>query len=83
VSASLLKRLRRLRGRGKPAGRLAPADTLLAVIALGMLVSGLWDWYAGHPARIRWHALTGVALAVVIVIHAARRRSRLRRSDIR
>jgi hypothetical protein len=48
-----------------------------------MLVSGLWDWYAGHPARIRWHALTGVALAVVIVIHAARRRSRLRRSNIR
>ncbi len=49
----------------------------------GMLVSGFWDWFAGHPTRIRWHALTGVALAVLLLIRKARRKSRLRRSRVR
>lgn len=44
-----------------------------------MLVSGFWDWFAGHPTKIRWHAITGVVLPV----HTARRRSRLRRSRVR
>ncbi len=83
VSASLMARLGRVRALTRPAGRLALADTLLAVITVGMLVSGFWDWFAGHPTRIRWHAITGVVLAILLLIHTVRRRSRLRRSKVR
>jgi len=81
VSASLLSRLARALAR--PAGRLALADALLTVITAGMLISGFWDWFAGHPTKIRWHAITGVVLAVLLLIHTVRRWSRLRRSKIR
>src|SRR6516162_2080853 len=83
VSASLLARLARVRMLARPAGRLALADLLLAVITAGMLVSGFWDWSAGHPTKIRWHAITGVVLAILLVVHTIRRRSRLRRSAVR
>ena len=84
VSARLLARLSRPgRTLAGPAGRLALADALLAALAAGMLASGFWDWLAGHPTRIRWHAITGVALTVLLVVHTARRRSRLRRSKVR
>lgn len=85
VSVRLLTRLARPMARplGGPAGRLALADALLAVITVGMLVSGFWDWLAGHPTRIRWHAITGVVLAILLLIHTARRWSRLRRSTVR
>jgi len=48
-----------------------------------MLVSGFWDWSAGHPTKIRWHAITGVMLAILLLAHTVRRRSRLRRSAVR
>jgi hypothetical protein len=80
VSARLLARVRIL---AKPSGRLALADLLLALITAGMLVSGFWDWFAGHPTKIRWHAVTGVVLAILLVAHTIRRRSRLRRSAVR
>jgi len=84
VSASLLARLTRLaRAPARPASRLALADALLAVITAGMLVSGFWDWFAGHPTRIRWHAITGIVLAILLLVHTVRRWSRLRRSDVR
>ena len=72
-----------MRALARPAGRLALADTLLAVITAGMLISGFWDWSAGHPTKVRWHAITGVVLAILLLIHTARRWSRLRRSKIR
>jgi hypothetical protein len=81
VSARLLARLSRP-GRTL-AGRLALADALLAALAAAMLASGFWDWSVGHPTRIRWHAITGVVLTVLLVVHTARRRSRLRRSKVR
>ena len=83
VSATLLRRLARLRALAGPAGRLALADMLLAAITAGMLVSGFWDWFAGHPTKIRWHAITGVVLAVLLLVHTVRRWSRLRRSKVR
>jgi hypothetical protein len=83
VSASLLARLARWQALAGPAGRLALADALLAVVTVGMLVSGFWDWFAGHPTKIRWHAITGVVLAILLLIHTARRWSRLRRSKVR
>jgi hypothetical protein len=83
VSARLLARLGRVRILARPAGRLALADLLLAVITAGMLVSGFWDWFAGRPTKIRWHAITDVVLACLLVAHTIRRRSRLRRSAVR
>ena len=83
VSASLLARLARVRALARRAGRLALADMLLAVITAGMLVSGFWDWFAGHPTKIRWHAITGVVLAILLLVHTVRRWSRLRRSKVR
>jgi len=83
VSASLLARLARVRMLARPSGRLALADLLLAVITAGMMASGFWDWFAGHPTKIRWHAITGVVLAILLVVHTIRRRSRLRRSAVR
>jgi hypothetical protein len=38
---------------------------------------------AGHPTRTRWHVITGVVLAVLLLIHTVRRWSRLRRSKVR
>jgi hypothetical protein len=83
VSARLLARLARVRILAGPSGRLALADLLLAMITAGMLVSGFWDWFAGHPTKIRWHAITGVILAIGLVAHTIRRRRRLRRSAVR
>jgi hypothetical protein len=83
VTATLVGRLLRIRGWGLPAWRLALADTLLTVLTIGMLASGLWDWRIGHPTRIRWHALSGTALAGFLLIHTLRRRARLRASGIR
>lgn len=83
VSASLLSRLARVKALAKPAGRLALADAWLAMITVGMLISGFWDWFAGHPTRIRWHAITGIVLAILLLIHTVRRWSRLRRSKVR
>ena len=48
-----------------------------------MLASGLYDWVAGHPTRIRWHALSGVVLAGFLLVHTLRRRRRLHRSSVR
>jgi hypothetical protein len=83
VSAGLLARLARVPILARPAGRLALADLVLALVTAGMLVSGFWDWFAGHPTKIRWHAITGVVLAILLVAHTVRRRRRLRRSAVR
>ncbi len=83
VSASLASRMLRVAAWRRPAGRLALADACLAGMTAVMLVSGFWDWFAGHPTRIRWHALTGIGLTVLLVVHTARRWRRLRRSRVR
>lgn len=58
-------------------GRLAAADALLLVLTAAMLSSGIADLTLGHPTKIRWHALTGIALAVMLTAHTLRRRLRL------
>ena len=83
VSLKLLTRLGRLRTLYRPGARRALADALLALVTVGMLVSGFWDWSLGHPTRIRWHAITGIVLAVLLVVHTVRRWARLRSSQIR
>ena len=83
TSVKLLRRLGRVRRLHRRPARVALADIALLLLTVGMLVSGLWDWVEGHPTRIRWHAVTGVALAVYLVVHTVRRRARMRRSQIR
>ena len=83
ASMALARRLPRLAGWAGGSGRLALADAALAALTVAMLVSGLYDWIAGHPTRIRWHALSGVALAGFLLVHTLRRRRRLHRSSVR
>lgn len=83
TSARLLRQLARPRTLHRRPGRLAAADALLFVVTAGMLASGLWDLTTGHPTRIRWHAITGVVLVAYLVVHTLRRRTRLRRSQVR
>ena len=83
VSVALVRRLPRMAAWSDPSGRLALANALLAALTTAMLGSGLYDWLAGHPTRIRWHALTGVALTGYLAVHTLHRRSRLRRSSVR
>ncbi|MEY9849739.1 hypothetical protein ABH940_006851 [Streptacidiphilus sp. BW17] len=77
---SRLVRVQTLYGRG---GRLALADALLAVMTVAMLASGLWDWLDWHPTRIRWHAITGVVLTALLLVHTMRCRARIRHSRVR
>ena len=83
TSARLARRLPQIAGWSRAAGRLALADALLAALTAAMFASGLYDWLAGHPTRIRWHALTGVLLVGFLLVHTVRRRKRLRRSSVR
>ncbi len=57
--------------------RKAVNDLLLAVLTLGMLISGIWDWRLGHPTKIRWHAIFGVLLAIDLLVHSVRRRKKI------
>jgi hypothetical protein len=83
TSANLARRLVRPRSLGSRAGRLALADAALMAVSAMMLASGFWDLFAGQPTKIRWHAITGVLLAVMTAVHTLRRRSRLRASNVR
>jgi uncharacterized membrane protein YdcZ (DUF606 family) len=83
ISRRLATRLLRVRALLAPASRLALVDGILLVLTLGMLVSGFWDLWAPHHTKIRWHALTGVALTAFLAVHTARRWRRLRVSQIR
>lgn len=82
TSKSLLARLRRPLGWPSPGGRLALADAALTAVTAVMLASGFWDWLVGRTT-IRWHAISGVLLAVVTTVHTIRRRRRLRSSAVR
>jgi len=63
--------------------RLALADGFLFVLTLAMTFSGFWDEWAPHHTKIRWHAITGVVLAIYLIVHTLRRRARLRLSQVR
>jgi hypothetical protein len=83
VSARLASRLLKVRDYLHPSGRLALSDTLLLVVTTVMLVSGFWDYWGPHRTNFRWHAHSGVLLAIYLVMHTLDRRRRLRLSQIR
>lgn len=82
VSMNLIRRLPRITKWAQRSGRMAVSDTLLLTLTLGMLASGFVDLAIGHPTRLRWHAITGVVLAIWLVVHTLRRRTRLKKSSI-
>jgi hypothetical protein len=83
ISKRLAVRLLKLRNLILPGSRLALADGFLFILTLAMMFSGFWDLWAPHHTKIRWHAITGVVLALYLVAHTLRRRTRLRFSQVR
>lgn len=75
----------------KPRGRMAVADSVLAFLAVNVVLSGIVDWASPRPVMVRlpgltplnWHTTTSLLLLVYLVAHVARRRARLRHSRIR
>ena len=83
VCSALLSGLVRHRSLRARSGPMAAAYLLLPALTAVMLGSGVWYWLAGHPTRSRWHALSGVVLAVDVLVHTLRRRRRLLDSQVR
>jgi hypothetical protein len=83
TSHRLLRQLVSVRLLLRQRGRLAVVDLVLALLTLGMFASGLWDWSLGHPTRIRYHALLGIGLAIVLMTHSFTRWKRMRTSRVR
>jgi hypothetical protein len=82
ISTTLARRLTRLTSLRGRAGRMALSDALLLALTVAMLASGFVDVALGHPTRVRWHAIFGVVLAIYLLVHTVRRRSRLRSSRV-
>lgn len=80
------------RGSGEARKRLAVSDMILWLLALDVTVSGFMDFVRGSaiylpipgpPFIQRWHELSALVLIVYVIVHATRRRARLRTSRIR
>ena len=82
TSLGLVRRLAKFGQLYKRPVRLALSDLVLTLLTAAMVVSGFWDWIVGHPTKIRWHAITGIALTVYVVVHTVRRWKRLRSSKV-
>jgi len=85
----------RLFGRQSGAGhrpRQAVSDTILWILTLNAMVSGVADFIVGHTIFLpipgpnilqKWHAISVLALLVYVIVHVVQRRGRLRTSHIR
>jgi hypothetical protein len=85
----------RLVGRKSSTGQLsrqAVSDTILWILTLNAMVSGVADFIVGHTIFLpipgpnilqKWHAMSVLALLVYVIVHVVRRRGRLRTSHIR
>ena len=81
------------RGRGASARtRLAVSDTILWLLTLNAMISGIADYLVGHTIYLnvpgpsilqKWHAMGVLVLLAYVVTHVIRRRKRLRSSRIR
>ena len=100
VAVHLAQRRHRLTRMGSQLLRLRPriarelralaSDSVLAFLAVNVLVSGLLDWSRGTPVGLpfprpfaRWHLDSSLILVIYLAVHIWRRRKRLRRSTIR
>ena len=82
ISKVLVQQLFNVQKLTNPLVRLALSDLLLTFLSVGMLGTGLLDWWLGHPTKIRWHAIFGILLTIYLIIHSVRRRKRIRVSQI-
>jgi hypothetical protein len=96
TTGKLAAQLVHVRAWFKPRGRLGLSDAILAFLTLNVLFSGVVDYVdkrntpfplraiTGLPIHfIGWHGLSSVLLLCYLVAHVLRRRTRLRRSQIR
>jgi hypothetical protein len=93
---SLAKQIAGPTRRSKGPSRLAVSDTILELLVLNVLASGVID-IVNHqatqlnflgslgfpPGLIQWHKLASLVLVVYVVVHVSRRWRRLRHSHIR
>ncbi len=72
--------------------RLVVSDTILWILTLNAMVSGVADFLVGHTIFLsipgptilqKWHAMSVLVLLVYVIVHVVRRRKRLRTSHIR
>ncbi len=93
---SLAKQITGTVRRSKGPSRLAVSDSILELLVLNVLVSGVVDIVnhqstqlnflgsLGFPrGLIQWHKLASLVLVVYIIVHVSRRWRRIRRSHIR
>jgi hypothetical protein len=94
--ASLAKQITGTARHSKGPSRLAVSDTILELLVLNVLASGIVD-IVNHqatqlnflgslgfpPGLIQWHKLASFVLIVYIIVHVSRRWRRIRRSHIR
>ncbi|HEY5265815.1 MAG TPA: hypothetical protein VIJ40_03285 [Acidimicrobiales bacterium] len=85
----------RLFGRQRSTGRQSrqvASDTILWILTLNAMVSGVADFVVGHTIILsipgpyilqKWHAISVLVLLVYVIVHVVRRRKRLRTSRIR
>lgn len=66
------------------------SDSILAILTVNVVASGVLDWGRGEPLLLplpmplsRWHLTSSALLVVYVVVHVSRRRKRLRHSTIR
>jgi hypothetical protein len=94
--ASFAKQFAGTTRRSRGPSRLAISDTILELLVLNVLVSGVVDAvnhqatelnFLGSigfpPGLIQWHKLASFVLVIYVVVHISRRWRRLRRSHVR
>jgi hypothetical protein len=88
--ARMMGQLMRLRPRIRRELRLLASDTILLVITINVVVSGIIDWGRGEPTLLplprpldRWHLTSSIVLVVYLIVHVSRRWRRLRRPTVR
>jgi hypothetical protein len=92
---TLFKRLTGVMPRSSSSTRLAASDTILVLLVINVLLSGIIDGVShqatqlpfllstGFPQGLaQWHKLAAIVLVLYATTHLVRRRSRLRRSRI-
>jgi hypothetical protein len=88
--ARMVARLGRARPRIERELRLLASDTILALLTLNVVISGIVDWNRGTQTKLplpdpfgRWHGMSSIVLVVYLIVHVSRRWRRIRRSTIR
>jgi hypothetical protein len=93
---SLARQVFTVRRRAATRRKLAISDTILELLVLNVLVSGIVDGVTHQstqlnflanlgfpPGLIQWHKLASFVLVIYVIVHISRRWKRLRHSHVR